>query len=85
MISRFNIPILLITYKRPKYLKKVLTRIKKIKPRLLYIYSDGPKNLIEYSDVQKCRKIINSINWCKVEKKFNKSNKGIEEVPNAFF
>ena len=81
MISRFNIPILLITYKRPKYLKKVLTRIKKIKPRLLYIYSDGPKNLIEYSDVQKCRKIINSINWCRVKKKFNKSNKGIEEVP----
>ena len=81
MISRFNIPILLITYKRPKYLKKVLTRIKKIKPSVLYIYSDGPKNLIEDSDVQKCRKIINNINWCSVKKKFNKSNEGIEEVP----
>ena len=47
----------------------------------MYIYSDGPKNLIEEVDVQKCRKIINSINWCTVKKKFNKSNEGIEEVP----
>ncbi len=81
MISRFNIPILLITYKRPKYLNKVLTRIKKIKPKILYIYSDGPKNLSEDKDVQKCRKLINDINWCRVKKKFNKSNMGIEQVP----
>lgn len=80
-MNKFKISILLITYKRSKYLKKVLSRIKKINPKILYIYSDGPKDKLEEADVLKCRKIINDINWCYVKKKFNIRNKGIELVP----
>jgi hypothetical protein len=80
-MSKFKVSILLITYKRYKYLKKVLSRIKKINPRILYIYSDGPKDKPEEAHILKCRKIINDINWCNVKKKFNIRNKGIELVP----
>ena len=80
-MNKFKTPILLITYKRSEYLKKVLSKIKKINPKILYIYSDGPKNKLEQYDIIKCRKIIDSINWCHVKKKFNTKNKGIELVP----
>ncbi len=80
-MNKFKTSILLITYKRSEYLKKVLSKIKKINPKTLYIYSDGPKNKLEYSDIIKCRKIIDSINWCNVKKKFNIKNEGIELVP----
>ena len=80
-MNKFKISILLITYKRSKYLRKVLSRIKRINPKILYIYSDGPKDKLEEVDVIKCRKIINDISWCKVKKKFNIRNKGIELVP----
>ena len=80
-MSKFKVSILLITYKRSKYLEKVLSRIKKINPKILYIYSDGPKDKLEEADVLKCRKIINDINWGNVKKKFNIRNKGIELIP----
>ena len=80
-MNKFKIAILLITYKRPEYLKKVLSRIRKINPTTLYIYSDGPKNKEEFLDVNRCRAIINNIKWCLVKKKFNTKNKGIELVP----
>ena len=67
-MNKFKTPILLITYKRSEYLKKVLSKIKKINPKILYIYSDGPKNKLEQYDIIKCRKIIDSINWCHVKK-----------------
>ncbi len=56
-MCKFNIPILLITYKRSKYLKKVLSKIKKINPKILYVYSDGPKDISENENVTICRKI----------------------------
>lgn len=80
-MNKFKVSILLITYKRYKYLNKVLSKIKRINPKILYIYSDGPKDKLEEADVLKCRKIINDISWCKVKKKFNIRNKGIELVP----
>ena len=80
-MCKFNIPILLITYKRSKYLKKVLSKIKKINPKILYVYSDGPKDISENENVTNSRKIIKKINWCKIKTKFNETNQGIESVP----
>jgi len=65
----FSKPILLITFRRPEFTKIILQIIKKINPRILYIISDGPRNKNDNADIIKCRKIINSINWCKVKKK----------------
>ena len=39
-MNKFKTPILLITYKRSEYLKKVLSKIKKINPKILYILMD---------------------------------------------
>jgi len=58
----FDIPILIITYKREKSLKKILNIVKKIDPIKLYISSNAPpKNNLEISDkVYNVRNIINN-------------------------
>lgn len=76
----FSKPILLITFRRPESTKIILQIIKKINPRILYIISDGPRNKNDNVDIIKCRKIINSINWCKVKKKFFKKNIGLKYI-----
>ena len=40
----FSTPILLIVYNRPDYTIKLLEAIKDIKPSVIYIAADGPKN-----------------------------------------
>ena len=40
-----NIPVLLLIYNRPKYTKKIIDNLRKIKPKKLFIFCDGPKNI----------------------------------------
>jgi hypothetical protein len=79
----FSTPIVLITFKRPTLVSLNLNIIKKIKPKYLYILSDGAKNNIEYKKVEQCRKIINKIKWCKFEKKFFEKNIGLKYIGPA--
>ena len=76
----FSKPILLITFRRPEFTKIILQIIKKINPKILYVISDGPRNKNDNTDIIKCRKIINGINWCKVKKKFFKKNIGLQYI-----
>lgn len=76
----FSKPILLITFRRPEFTSIILKKIKEIKPKILYVVSDGPKFEKDIINVNKCRKIINNINWCNVKKKFFKKNIGLKFV-----
>jgi hypothetical protein len=79
---RFNTPILLLTYKKIKTLRKVIQSIKKIKPRVLYINSDGPKNNEpqEVIAVNKIRTLLDNFNFnCRVVKKYNQENLGLRD------
>ena len=62
----FNIPIVFLTYKRPKETKKILDIITKIKPKKLYIFQDGRKTNFSLSENK------NHENTSKVIKKFSK-------------
>jgi hypothetical protein len=76
----FNTPILFIIYKNPKVTKLVFEKIREIKPSVLYISSDGPKEnsfAEEVREINETRKIIENIDWdCKVYKKYEKINLG---------
>ncbi len=78
----FETPILFIIFNRPDTTYKVFSQIKKIKPRYLYIVSDGPRIGIE-NDKEKViasRKIVDDIDWdCIVHKNYSDTNLGCRE------
>jgi hypothetical protein len=86
----YKIPILILVYNRPDFLKRLIFVLKKIKPKKIYIKGDGPK---QDSDNEKCRavkKVIKNINWnCRVMTNFNKKNMGcrasVSDGINWFF
>jgi hypothetical protein len=72
-----NIPIVYFVYNRPDLTLKSFDIIKKLKPKILFIISDGPKTSNDLLDVKKVRKIVSNITWkCHVYKKFSKINLG---------
>jgi hypothetical protein len=71
-------PVLLLIYNRPKETLRLFRAIEKIKPRFLYIFSDGPKK--NEADIKKnnlVKKIFNNISWrCEVKFKYLDENLG---------
>jgi len=62
----FDVPILLILWRRPEATKKLLKVLKVIEPRNLYVACDGARdgNNIEIQKVKKTREIVKKeINW----------------------
>ena len=55
-----QLPVLILTYNRPLIVLKLIKSLKTIKPKNLYIASDGPKasNLSDYNLVEETRAII---------------------------
>lgn len=76
----YNIPILLIIFKRKDVALKTLESIKVAKPTKLYIAGDGARPNIdgEKEKVDETRKaIIATIDWeCEVKTRFSKENQG---------
>jgi GT2 family glycosyltransferase len=65
-----NIPVLILGYNRPSHIKKLISSLRKIKPKKIYISLDGPKKNLE--DIKNCKLVkneVNKINWsCKIKK-----------------
>lgn len=78
-MEQFNIPITLFFFKRQDKTLQVLERISKVRPRKLYLISDGPRNEEERVRVFECRKKIEEhINWdCEIIKNYAEINKGV--------
>ncbi len=93
--TQFNIPILLLTWKRDKEVELLIAKLKKINAKNIYINSDGCelnyKNLKQIDKISQTRsKIIKNIDWdCKLRLKFNNKNLGCKnsviEAINWFF
>jgi hypothetical protein len=78
----FKIPILILTYNRPKKFLKVLRSLKLVKPRKIYISCDGPKNIEDLIKIKNIRKNISKITWkCKVYENFFQKNLGVKHSP----
>lgn len=82
----YKIPIIYIFYKRPDLVKQTFLPIKRIKPKVLYICQDGPKNIDEKRKVIEARKVVlEMIDWdCKLVKIFRDKNQGLMgHIPDA--
>lgn len=77
----FDIAVCLIIFKRGEKAAKIIDQIALIKPSRLYLIGDGPRNENEASEVNACRKIIEShITWdCEVIKYYAQKNRGVYE------
>lgn len=81
----FDTPILLITFNRPKHLRKVLEVIRVRKPKELYIFQDGPRenNSTDQELVLAVRTVVDEIiDWpCNVHKRYSECNLGCGPGP----
>jgi hypothetical protein len=84
--SDFEIPILLITFNRLNYTKKVFNQIKLVKPRVLYVSSDGPRVNVD-DDVELVKSVRSfietSIDWdCQFYPIYHEINLGCKYAPS---
>lgn len=72
--------IIIFCYNRPLHLKKLLTKIREIKKRKIYLISDGPKNIKDKIKVNLVRKEIKKSNIKFFKKKYLKKNVGVRKI-----
>lgn len=75
-----NTPIIFCVFNRPDLTKITFNFIKSIKPKTLFLISDGPRNISDEKKIKEVRSIISDINWnCKIYKRFRKNNFGCKK------
>ncbi|MCX7127045.1 hypothetical protein [Aeromonas sp.] len=81
MMEKFDVPVVLIIFRRVESTLRVLERISSVKPNKLYILSDQGRTDVEKDMVEKCRSAVeNAINWdCEVVKDYAMENRGVYE------
>jgi len=79
--SEMDIPIAIFIFKRVDKTKRIINRIAEVKPKKIYIISDGPRNDYEIEIVKKCREMAEkAITWdCEVIKNYSEKNRGVYE------
>jgi hypothetical protein len=79
-MKSYEVPLLILTFNRPSLVELQLLRLKKIKPRKIYIASDGPRSgrVDDQEKINRCRDSIERIiDWeCEVKKKYETKNLG---------
>jgi hypothetical protein len=75
----FDIPVVLLTFRRKDTVLRILERIAAVKPTKIYLISDGPRNDIERKQVDECRAAMESgITWdCTLIRDYSDVNKGV--------
>lgn len=86
----FNIPILLIIFKRYDSLVAQIDILRAIRPANLYVFADGPRTDEEAADCIRARSALKGIDWhCEIRTKFMDTNLGCGKGPataiNWFF
>lgn len=78
-MNDLNIPIVLFFFRRKDKIVKIIDRLSYIKPKKIYLISDGPRNENEKRQVFDCRNAVeNSINWdCEIIKNYANENQGV--------
>lgn len=73
-------PVLLIMFNRPDNLYKVFAKVKEVKPRKLFLVSDGPRNENDIALVKKCREVQEKVDWeCDVITDYSDVNMGCKK------
>ena len=76
----YSTPILVIIFNRPDFAIKMHHALSQVKPKKLYVISDGPRTSREKEEVLKSREIFDSINWeCEVKYNYSDVNLGLRK------
>jgi hypothetical protein len=79
-----DVAVLILFFANPNRLVRVFEQVKKARPRVLFLYQDGPrigKNDLE--GILKCREIVNDIDWeCEIYRWYQSENIGCD--PSEF-
>lgn len=74
-----DVPVLLITFNRPSYVREMIKALKESDVRNLYVFKDGPRpnKKDDYSASNEIEQIIAEIDWnCKVTTNYMQNNLG---------
>ena len=76
----FDVPVLLLTWRRPDTTRQVLDALRPVLPSKLYVASDGPRNEAEAKAVQATRDLVGElVDWpCQLRTRFRPENQGCQ-------
>lgn len=80
MSKQLSVPVALNVFIRLDTLKLVFDSVKRVKPKVLFLIGDGPRNAVETdkSNIEACRKYVENIDWnCDVHRIYSVVNKGL--------
>jgi len=83
MIESFQTPILIMAFNRANITQEVFKAVRKIKPKQLFFFVDGPRETKPGEDIlcQATRDIIKQVDWdCDVKTMFLEENAGIQGI-----
>lgn len=72
-------PVLIMAFNRPEHLRRLIDRLREVKPERIFLAVDGPRDHVpgEASRVQECRALVSHIDWpCTITTLFQPSNLG---------
>jgi SAM-dependent methyltransferase/predicted O-methyltransferase YrrM len=72
-----EIPVALMTYRRPEHTAKVLKALESLGVRNLHVFSDGPKSEADRADVEATRNLCRSLPWANLKYEESKENRGL--------
>jgi len=75
-----NVPVAVDVFVRPENLKIVFNSIRKARPSILFLVSDGPRESVpsDIENIKKSRDVVSNIDWnCKVHKIYFERNQGM--------
>lgn len=78
-MEQFDIPVVVFFFKRAEKAALVIDRIAQVRPKKIYLISDGPRNSAETAEVLACRQRLEErITWpCEVVRNYAETNKGV--------
>ena len=81
--TRYNIPVLIMAFNRANITQEIFNAVKKVKPKQLFMFVDGPRatKLGEDKQCEEVRNIIKQVDWdCEIKTLFLEKNAGIQGV-----
>ena len=73
-----DVAVMILFFTRPDTLEKVFESVRKAKPSSLFLFQDGARNSEDQEKIEKCRKIVENVDWnCKVRKFYLEKNQFI--------
>jgi hypothetical protein len=81
-VSRFDTPVALLVFNRPRHTTRVLEAVAKVRPRQLLVVADGPRSdrLGEDMRCRETRAVIERVDWpCEVQTNYSDVNLGCRQ------